>query len=334
MGQTKPVLIIRLFTEHTIEEIVLRRAQNKRRLRQAVLDKGRLNHICESDDNQCPDFETSLESIRYGLNSVCSSDDSSIVQLTDDDIDHILNSTKDTSATVESSGSLQIQESLSDDTEPQSDNIYFWEGTDYRQEDRIAFERLLASSQEVPIEQENADSETTLEPISARLRKRGVSVLYSEEHISPEANKQKKAQLKKEKLHQLWSRNNYRSLAIYPEFDDKSFATNLAINIPETELELRYITGNLIQAHPEPSLIAVVVDNSGRWPDRGLFRMMNTLFPTSRSYYMEAFQNKDLSLASVHVIFSPHRDDPYLALMIGELVEIHTAGFFLKNGET
>ncbi|GMH46812.1 hypothetical protein TrLO_g5455 [Triparma laevis f. longispina] len=81
IGQKKDVLIFRLVTEHTIEEKVVERAQQKLKLDAMVVQSGRLK------DKDKLSNEELLSAIRFGADKVFKSKDSSI---TDDDIDLIL----------------------------------------------------------------------------------------------------------------------------------------------------------------------------------------------------------------------------------------------------
>jgi len=81
IGQKKPVQVFRLVTEHTVEEKVVERAQQKLKLDAMVVQQGRLR----GKDNLLR--EDLLEAVRFGADKVFKSKDSSI---TDDDIDLIL----------------------------------------------------------------------------------------------------------------------------------------------------------------------------------------------------------------------------------------------------
>jgi len=80
-GQTKPVQVFRLVTEHTIEEKIVERAQQKLKLDAMVVQSGRLK---EKDKLSRDEL---LSAVRFGADKIFKSKDSSI---TDDDIDMIL----------------------------------------------------------------------------------------------------------------------------------------------------------------------------------------------------------------------------------------------------
>lgn len=51
IGQTKPVVVYRLVTANSIDQKILERASNKRKLEQMVIHKSKLLHICQK--NKC-----------------------------------------------------------------------------------------------------------------------------------------------------------------------------------------------------------------------------------------------------------------------------------------
>ena len=81
IGQKKPVLVFRIVTEHTIEEKIVERAQQKLKLDAMVVQSGRLKEKDKLSNEEL------LSAIRFGADKVFKSKDSSI---TDDDIDLIL----------------------------------------------------------------------------------------------------------------------------------------------------------------------------------------------------------------------------------------------------
>lgn len=85
IGQKREVQVFRFVTEHTIEEKVVERAQQKLKLDAMVVQQGRLK---EKDKLSRDEL---LEAVRFGADKVFKSKDSSI---TDDDIDMILDAGK------------------------------------------------------------------------------------------------------------------------------------------------------------------------------------------------------------------------------------------------
>lgn len=81
IGQKREVQVFRFVTEHTIEEKIVERAQQKLKLDAMVVQQGRLK------DKDKLSREDILEAVRFGADKVFKSKDSSI---TDDDIDIIM----------------------------------------------------------------------------------------------------------------------------------------------------------------------------------------------------------------------------------------------------
>lgn len=82
IGQKKPVQVFRLVTEHTIEERIVERAQQKLKLDAMVVQSGRLK-----DKDTKLSRDELLAAVRFGADKIFKSKDSSI---TDDDIDLIM----------------------------------------------------------------------------------------------------------------------------------------------------------------------------------------------------------------------------------------------------
>ena len=85
IGQKREVQVFRFVTEHTIEEKIVERAQQKLKLDAMVVQQGRLK---EKDKLSRDEL---LEAVRFGADKIFKSKDSSI---TDDDIDLILDAGK------------------------------------------------------------------------------------------------------------------------------------------------------------------------------------------------------------------------------------------------
>ena len=85
IGQKKPVQVFRFVTEHTIEEKIVERAQQKLKLDAMVVQQGRLKNKDKLSRDEL------LSAVRFGADKIFKSKDSSI---TDDDIDLILDQGK------------------------------------------------------------------------------------------------------------------------------------------------------------------------------------------------------------------------------------------------
>lgn len=85
IGQKRSVQVFRFVTEHSIEEKIVERAQQKLKLDAMVVQQGRLKERDKLSRDEL------LEAVRFGADKIFKSKDSSI---TDDDIDMILNAGK------------------------------------------------------------------------------------------------------------------------------------------------------------------------------------------------------------------------------------------------
>lgn len=125
IGQKKEVQVFRLVTEHTVEEKVVERAQQKLKLDAMVVQQGRLK---EKDKLSRDEL---LEAVRFGADKVFKSKDSSI---TDDDIDLILEAGK--RKTQELNDKLQNAEKgdMLDFKLDGNTSLQTFEGVDYSQQ--------------------------------------------------------------------------------------------------------------------------------------------------------------------------------------------------------
>ena len=123
IGQKKPVQVFRFVTEHTVEEKIVERAQQKLKLDAMVVQQGRLK---EKDKQLSRD--DLLEAVRFGADKIFKSKDSSI---TDDDIDLILDAGK--RKTQELNDKLQAADKgdMLDFTLDGNSNFQQFEGVDY-----------------------------------------------------------------------------------------------------------------------------------------------------------------------------------------------------------
>lgn len=122
IGQKKEVQVFRLVTEHTIEEKIVERAQQKLKLDAMVVQQGRLK---EKDKLSRDEL---LVAVRFGADKIFKSKDSSI---TDEDIDLIIDAGK--KKTQELNDKLQDADKgdLLDFKLDGSSNMQTFEGVDY-----------------------------------------------------------------------------------------------------------------------------------------------------------------------------------------------------------
>ena len=126
IGQKKPVQVFRLVTEHTIEEKVVERAQQKLKLDAMVVQQGRLK---EKDKLSRDEL---LAAVRFGADKVFKSKDSSI---TDDDIELILEAGKKKTQELNEKLVTAEKGDLLDFKLDGGGNMQTFEGVDYSKQD-------------------------------------------------------------------------------------------------------------------------------------------------------------------------------------------------------
>ncbi|KAF2987991.1 hypothetical protein EK904_003059, partial [Melospiza melodia maxima] len=115
IGQTKTVRVFRFITDNTVEERIVERAEMKLRL--------------DSIDEM-------LQMIRHGATHVFASKDS---EITDEDIDHILERGAKKTAEMNEKLSKMGESSLRNFTMDTESSVYNFEGEDYREKQKLAF---------------------------------------------------------------------------------------------------------------------------------------------------------------------------------------------------
>ncbi|CAI8031066.1 Chromodomain-helicase-DNA-binding protein 1-like [Geodia barretti] len=87
IGQTRPVKVIRLVTRHSVEEMVLKRAMAKLQMTSTVIEGGQFTHGTVSSSSVATDSARLSDILKFGLDTLLGSEESSIV---DEDFERIL----------------------------------------------------------------------------------------------------------------------------------------------------------------------------------------------------------------------------------------------------
>ncbi|PFX20700.1 Chromodomain-helicase-DNA-binding protein 1-like [Stylophora pistillata] len=152
IGQTRPVKVIRLVARSTVEEIVLKRADDKLKLTNTVIEGGKFSGNV-SALNQIAETPTQLtDLLKYGLDKLFDSDERT---LTEEDLEKILGGSFNNEWTVEDTrnpSNLNNDDLVScmetDDGEKAISDMYVYEGHDYREtsvKDQEAFDNMMAA---------------------------------------------------------------------------------------------------------------------------------------------------------------------------------------------
>uniref|UniRef100_A0A8C6J1Z6 Uncharacterized protein n=1 Tax=Melopsittacus undulatus TaxID=13146 RepID=A0A8C6J1Z6_MELUD len=132
IGQTKTVRVFRFITDNTVEERIVERAEMKLRLDSIVIQQGRL---VDQNLNKLGKDEM-LQMIRHGATHVFASKES---EITDEDIDHILERGAKKTAEMNEKLSKMGESSLRNFTMDTESSVYNFEGEDYREKQKMAF---------------------------------------------------------------------------------------------------------------------------------------------------------------------------------------------------
>jgi SWI/SNF-related matrix-associated actin-dependent regulator of chromatin subfamily A member 5 len=123
IGQKREVQVFRIVTEHTIEEKIVERAQQKLKLDAMVVQQGRLK---EKDSKLSRD--ELLQAVRFGADKIFKSNDSSI---TDEDIDLIIDAGRKKTMALNDKLKDADKGDLLDFTMDGGSNMQTFEGVDY-----------------------------------------------------------------------------------------------------------------------------------------------------------------------------------------------------------
>ncbi|CAO2611076.1 SWI/SNF-related matrix-associated actin-dependent regulator of chromatin subfamily A member 5 [Lemmus lemmus] len=130
IGQTKTVRVFRFITDNTVEERIVERAEMKLRLDSIVIQQGRL---VEQNLNKIGKDEM-LQMIPHGAKHVFVSKES---EITDEDIDGILERGAKKTAEMNEKLSKMGESSLRNFTMDTESSVYNFEGEDYREKRRL-----------------------------------------------------------------------------------------------------------------------------------------------------------------------------------------------------
>ncbi|GFR78435.1 chromodomain-helicase-DNA-binding protein 1-like [Elysia marginata] len=245
IGQERPVKIIRLIGRNTVEEIILRRAEEKLKLTEKVIESGQFSTPSTSKQSILGQDTAQLQDIlKFGVDELLA--EARADELLD--FEAILGESRDGQWVSEdrAEDKQESREKLPDkgDNEEEDDNgtqiqsMYMFEGTDYSKEpstaDLKAFDQLIQAEKEIaeakaggertlrragtsvtsllPLPERKPKKQLTPEELEERRKKRE----EAEAKRAKQAAQQKilRAQALKKKREQLWSANRYVSSAI------------------------------------------------------------------------------------------------------------------------
>ncbi|XP_074636907.1 chromodomain-helicase-DNA-binding protein 1-like [Acropora palmata] len=338
IGQTRPVKIIRLVTRSTVEEIVLRRADEKLKLTNAVIENGKFSGGA-SAINQIAETPTQLaDLLKFGLDKLSESQESAA---TEKDLERILGGSCDNKWIVEQeTGDESIGKADDDVTSPMQidnddenvENMYVYEGRDYSKEttdrDQQAFDNMVAeiltkvqSEERILRGDERKQSTATnyFDPPATRKRKVLTPGELEERRRKREENALKRAKLQEEaevrreierqrKLEKLWKDYNYVSLNTALDDDEEDVDEESGALDEDDDSErkdIQYVRGDVthpINTRSSDAIIVHCVDDSGWWGQGGLFSALSRRSSQPETRYELAGKMKDLNLGDAHLV--------------------------------
>uniref|UniRef100_A0A8B9PEG2 Chromodomain helicase DNA binding protein 1 like n=1 Tax=Apteryx owenii TaxID=8824 RepID=A0A8B9PEG2_APTOW len=317
IGQHKPVKIIRLVGQDTIEEIIYRRAASKLRLTNAIVEGGQFA-LGAPKPQGAAELQLS-EILKFGLDKLLSSEGSTIQDV---ELENLLGETK---------GGMWVMdvvlphedESEEKDTE---NHMYLYEGKDYSKEpsreDKKAFDQLL-DFQKALIEETHKEGRALWNKANVLLiglreqssrRKHSLSTEELEarrkKHQEAAAKRarlaEEKRKAKAEAEHKKKYANHYTSACLpseesdsEEELEEEDAGLNVDLDYRDPDLNcIKYIMGDVTHptAEEEDVIIVHCLDDSGCWGRDGLFTALETRSDQPRKIYEMAGKMKDLEL--------------------------------------
>ncbi|KAK3804046.1 hypothetical protein RRG08_003214 [Elysia crispata] len=232
IGQERPVKIIRLIGRNTVEEIILRRADEKLKLTEKVIESGQFSTPSMSRQSILGQDTAQLQDIlKFGVDELLA--EARADELLD--FESILGASRDGQWVEEKAAEIEEEQK---DEDSQIQSMYMFEGTDYSKEpsaaDLKAFDELIKAEKDIAEAKTTGErtlrragtSITSLLPLPGRKPKKPLTPEELEERRkkreeaeakrAKQAEQQKllRAQALKKKREQLWSENQYVSSAI------------------------------------------------------------------------------------------------------------------------
>ncbi|KAH6575311.1 hypothetical protein BASA61_002687 [Batrachochytrium salamandrivorans] len=350
IGQTKPTTVIRIICPDTVDDIIWRRAQRKLHLQERMMANDSLG-ISDTETQKSNSLTRSshdlVAMLQFGIGTLTSEDAdtaTSKLELSPDDLDSIFNPKEvdTTDICVISKDGAQMGVSYNDDPDVDK-SIYVYQGRDYKT-DTSALEALRQHT-----EQPTSPAHI---PISIRKRRLAGSDDDDDDDHAQRLHLRRNdmEQRRRDRKFSRYVANGYTSCVLDDsgcvetsddpidalastsdshDYSDPLFTDITPINRvlvddeDTTSMQLMYASGDVTypQTHSDGVAIIVhVVDNSGIWPNLGVFRSISTLSPAIREYYEKSSRDtiRTLSMGSAHLVPVPERPKLLVALIVAQ----------------
>lgn len=355
IGQVRPVKIVRLIGTNTVEEIILRRAEDKLRLTEKVIEEGQFTLGAKS---LITTDKVGLQDIlKFGVDSLLNEEDNDEPEI---DFTKILGPSINGEWQPDEEPEAKASSSMDLEVGPAS--MYEFEGTDYSKEptadDIKAFEQLLAVEQEILEEDTSAGrlrrgKSTKLLELFPEVKRKPRKPLTAEELEERNAKRkeaaEKRAKLAEEKRikreeqrikkrEAMWKEAGYISSCVQIESDEEKeeeengeeemFDLSQEEDVVEVtkKTAINYVSGDVTRPVKAGTLVNVIVhcaDDSGGWGKGGIFSAIERRSTGPQEQYELAGDMGDLDLGDCHLIALDDKhtrdgEEDWLALIIGQ----------------
>jgi len=319
IGQTRPVKVIRLVSKNTVEEIILKRAEDKLKLTQMVIEGGQFSNLQSIGETS----DKIADILKFGLEDLLKDSNSAEIE---EDFYSLLGGTVNGVWLLEET---EIEAKENEDKAAE-ESMYVFEGHDYSKEpsdkDKSAFDELIAEAyKEAELGERLTRSdkggkllnlihlpkrkrrELTEEEKEERRKKRAEAAakrakIAEEEEI-------RRAIEKKKRREKFWEANKYASSNIALE-ESESSEESEDDEIPDVEdtegtAQINYVVGDVtlpLHTGNKDAIIIHCVDDSGRWGSGGLFTALSRRSALPKEQYELAGKMKDLALGDAHLV--------------------------------
>ncbi|KAI8926863.1 SNF2 family N-terminal domain-containing protein [Entophlyctis helioformis] len=326
IGQTKQTTIVRIVCPDTVDDVVWRRAQRKMELQKRIMKRDADDGGDDGGGSWAPKQAELVSMLKFGLHKIMDANqrDDDFPVLSQSDLDNIFSHDARPDAALagqptagDTSHAASGSSHVDDDADDADASIYLYDGQDYK----------TASAAMDALRQQTSAAAASSSGVIGR--KRRLDDLDDEEIAKMLAERHQQAeQRKRDKRFASWAAQQYTSCALdedgvievaslQPTATATATATacssstasldDAAHETVDTPLSLMYASGDVTQPQSPPTMPAIivhVVDDSGSWPNMGMFRAVASLSPAVRQYYIQSGLKtvKNLHMGSAHLL--------------------------------
>ncbi|KAL3693838.1 hypothetical protein R1sor_007489 [Riccia sorocarpa] len=301
MGQTRPVLVLNIITQHTVEEVVLQRARTKLQLTHEVI--GRDDADLEKHGPGGYDKSEMQAMIVFGLEKIVS-DAKVASEVHERSLDQRVN--------------LKEMETIVNDAlnqRPALDGASVKSSVDNNQslsvlEDLPEPRLIKAEDFKAPNTEEALAALKSMDDLNQnKISQRGVASKRTRRQATPEAEEEAAAKKRKkeESKQAKWAASGYKSMAITDSEEESGTRVEEEEEGEEGEEKdyVHFLVGDCTKPSlttNEAAIILWCVDDSGNWGRGGVFDALSRLSSSIPEAYDAAYSAGDLHLGDVHLV--------------------------------